>query len=87
MTNADKIRAMSDKELAHLWCYKRPCISCPHDETYRCTIFDWLQKEEDEKRIIWRNENTDITRPKTAIDQTKIPLHRNSAGVFFISVL
>lgn len=66
MTNADKIRAMSDNELAHLWCYKRPCIGCPHDETYRCTILDWLQKEEDEKRIIWRNENTDITRPKTA---------------------
>ena len=66
MTNADKIRAMSDNELAHWWCYKRPCISCPHDETYRCTILDWLQKEEDEKRIIRRNENTDITRPKTA---------------------
>ncbi len=52
MTNGDRIRAMTDKELAHWWCYKRPCDRCPHDTPYGCAIFEWLRKETDEQRII-----------------------------------
>lgn len=52
MTNADKIRAMTDEKLARLLL---SCISCKvspkpercGDSCYRCTL-DWLKQEAEE---------------------------------------
>ena len=59
MTNADKIRAMTDEELASLLC-DYACMACPigeldcegrmeigHDACWKRWL-DWLQKEADE---------------------------------------
>ena len=50
MTNADKIRAMSDNELAQWFCYRRACNTCPYGGAYNCTLIEWLHKETDERR-------------------------------------
>ena len=49
MTNADKIRAMTDEELARLMC-SCGCCSCPHIWDGLCTDghnanLDWLKQE------------------------------------------
>ena len=55
MTNADKIRAMTDEEIAKLFAYGTDCPSdgkllanCPfHDDATECQScwLEWLQKE------------------------------------------
>lgn len=58
MTNADKIRAMSDEELADLAFEMIDCYTCPHNkEDVNCAEskrtcsgvwLDWLKKEAEE---------------------------------------
>ena len=58
MTNADKIRNMTDEELAEFWANETICEHCIHDNNQRCDFdtvctrsyaeamaFKWLQKE------------------------------------------
>ena len=47
VTNADKIRAMTDEDLAMLLqpgCPSRMCRDCPPHDCYNCWL-DWLKKE------------------------------------------
>lgn len=56
MTNADRIRAMTDEELALLIVENMECMKCPFiDNEEKCgtapcneLFFDWLQEEVDE---------------------------------------
>ena len=58
MTNADRIRKMTDEELAEFWANETICEHCIHDNNQRCDFdtvctrsyaeamaFKWLQKE------------------------------------------
>lgn len=58
MTNADRIRNMTDEELAEFWANETICEHCIHDNNQRCDFdtvctrsyaeamaFKWLQKE------------------------------------------
>lgn len=45
MTNADRIRAMTDEELKRWYCKYRDCAGCPYDNTWSCRLLDWLKQE------------------------------------------
>lgn len=46
-SNGDRIRAMSDEELAKFLCSKTECGSCVFGSFGGCTVLDWLKREED----------------------------------------
>ena len=43
-TNADRIRAMSDKELRNLLCTQSDCALCKWDKPQGCTLNEWLKQ-------------------------------------------
>ena len=51
MTNADKIRAMSDEELAPMIAGNLTCVGCPasevcrHEDACSAEILNWLRQE------------------------------------------
>ena len=48
ITNADRLRGMSDEELAGWYCRFRECTKCPHANGCRVVgegILDWLKQE------------------------------------------
>lgn len=45
MTNADRIRAMSDEELQIFLCNNTECGSCQWCEPQGCTLDEWLEGE------------------------------------------
>lgn len=54
LTNADRIRSMTDEELAELWWERVDCGECPVHKECKLTgqdckrlALDWLQKEAD----------------------------------------
>ena len=47
-TNADKIRSMTDLELALWYCRNRDCMKCPHAKGCRLVaqgILEWMKQE------------------------------------------
>ena len=44
MTNADKIRAMSDEELKEFICSNSQCKFCKFERWGRCELLEWLQQ-------------------------------------------
>lgn len=44
MTNADRIRAMSDEEMRDWYCKNRDCGDCDFCRSFGCTFKDWLQQ-------------------------------------------
>ena len=48
MTNGDRIRGMSDTDIAWWYCKGRTCGSCPYNSLIGCTLFDWLEQEAEE---------------------------------------
>ena len=48
MTNGDKIRGMSDKDLAWWYCKGRSCGSCPYNSSIGCTLFEWIKQDAEE---------------------------------------
>ena len=44
MTNADRIRAMSDEELKDWYCKNRDCGDCDLCRPFGCRFKDWLQQ-------------------------------------------
>ena len=44
MTNAQKIRSMSDEELQRWFCKGRECWNCPFRCWDRCTFKDWISQ-------------------------------------------
>lgn len=44
MTNAQKIRSMSDEELQRWFCKGRECWTCPFRCWNRCTFNDWIKQ-------------------------------------------
>ena len=44
MTNADRIRAMSDRELAEFICKHSDCGVCEFGKPFRCLLSDWLKQ-------------------------------------------
>ena len=55
MTNADRIRSMSDEELVEFFLEKMDCAACPASEDVACehdrcleNIEEWLQSEVEE---------------------------------------
>ena len=49
MTNADRIRAMSDEELKDWYCKNRDCGSCDFCRPFGCAFKDWLQQPAEEE--------------------------------------
>ena len=47
MSNADRIRNMTDEELQQFLCQISTCQTCPFAE-YGCKVEEWLQKEADD---------------------------------------
>ena len=45
MTNGDRIRAMSDEELADFLCNNTECGSCKFGHWTGCNVRDWLKQE------------------------------------------
>lgn len=43
-TNGDRIRAMSDEDLAQFLCQMNTCSTCPFS-ALQCKIGEWLKKE------------------------------------------
>ena len=43
LTNADRIRAMSDEELAAWYCHDRDCRGCEFGASDGCHLLDWLK--------------------------------------------
>ena len=56
-TNADRIRSMSDEELAEMLC-SGTCKYC-HSYNKDCDILEWLRKDADLKTIRKTEENAD----------------------------
>ena len=51
ITNADRIRAMSDEELKEFICSNSQCKFCKFERWGRCELLDWLkQPAEDGER-------------------------------------
>lgn len=48
MTNADKIRSLTDKELANFICGNANCQTCQFLTFGGCTLDEWLGKEHEE---------------------------------------
>ena len=48
MTNADRIRAMSDEELKDWYCKNRDCEGCDFCRPFGCTFKDWLKQPAEE---------------------------------------
>lgn len=47
-TNADRIRSMTDLELAIWYCKFRDCLKCPHGKGCRVVgqgVLNWLEQE------------------------------------------
>ena len=44
MTNADRIRAMSDEELKEFICSNSQCKFCKFERWGRCELLEWLQQ-------------------------------------------
>ena len=44
ITNADKIRAMSDEELKEFICSNSQCKFCKFERWGRCDLLEWLQQ-------------------------------------------
>ena len=44
MTNADKIRTMSDEELKEFICSNSQCKFCKFERWGRCELLEWLQQ-------------------------------------------
>ena len=44
MTNADRIRAMSDEELKEFICSNSQCKFCKFEGCGRCELLEWLQQ-------------------------------------------
>ena len=44
MTNADKIRAMTDEELRESLCSITQCRVCPHEGWAGCGLLKWLKQ-------------------------------------------
>ena len=44
MTNADKIRTMSDEELKEFICSNLQCKFCKFERWGRCELLEWLQQ-------------------------------------------
>ena len=49
MTNAQKIRSMSDEELQRWFCKGRECWNCPFRCWDRCTFKDWISQPAEQK--------------------------------------
>ena len=65
-TNGDRIRAMSNEELAQFLCRIGDCKTCPFS-SIQCNIRGWLEREAKMKRDAARLGK----KPKTPKDQTK----------------
>lgn len=48
MTNADRIRAMSDEEMTAWVCGQIKCEYCGFASASGCTLHDWLQQPAEE---------------------------------------
>lgn len=44
LTNADRIREMSDEELRKFLCHNTECGSCRWCQPQGCTLDEWLQQ-------------------------------------------
>ena len=49
-TNADRIRAMSDEELAAWYCHDRDCRACEFGASDGCHLLDWLKAPVEETK-------------------------------------
>ena len=49
ITNADRFRAMSGKELKAWYCKNRDCGTCDFCRPFGCTFEDWLQQPAEEE--------------------------------------
>ena len=45
MTNGDRIRTMTDTDIARWYCRNRSCGRCQYNSSIGCTLFDWLEQE------------------------------------------
>jgi hypothetical protein len=59
LTNADRIRAMSDEELRNLLCTHSDCALCRWDEPQGCTLTEWLKTDCGDGMIMTDNEFVD----------------------------
>lgn len=48
MTNGDKIRAMTDVDIAWWFCKNRSCGRCQYKSSRGCTFLEWLKQEAEE---------------------------------------
>ena len=51
LTNADRIRAMTDEELYEFICDKSTCYRCGYASTSGCGLLDWLKQEADDELV------------------------------------
>ena len=45
LTNADRIRAMPDADIARWYCTNRLCGTCKYCSSSGCTLLEWLKQE------------------------------------------
>jgi hypothetical protein len=48
LTNADRIRAMTDEELREFMCSITNCRACPYEKWFGCGLREWLKQPVEE---------------------------------------